>query len=301
MKNFVFFFFLLFSLGLNFSSNAQEIECVVTIDNQQATDINKNLLDELKQTIQNFINNRRWTTDNFEPFERIKMNLIITLNKGATNGVYPSRATIQIVRPVYGTTYESVVFTFLDTDFDFEYTVGQQMQFNENSFDSNLTSLLSFYVYVALAMDYDSFGKLGGSPWVEKAFNIAGVAQQNTSKGWELNNFSNKWGLISSLNNVQFVPFRESLYAYHYEAMDIYLKNREAARTKILETLKTIQTVQNFSPTSIVIKSFFLAKYTELISIYSGAPQAMKSEVVALLQKMDPANSNKYSAIMTAR
>ncbi|MCU0430300.1 MAG: DUF4835 family protein [Cytophagaceae bacterium] len=291
------FLFYMLPVLAPFMLSAQDVECTVTIDNQQATDIPKNLIEDLKQNIQNFINNRRWTEDNFEPFERVKFNLSLTFERGASIGNYPSRATIQVVRPIYGTTYESVSFMFLDEDFDFEFQLGTQLLYNENNFESRLTSLLAFYTYVVLAIDYDSFSKLGGSKYVEKAFNIAGIAQQNVNQGWEVGNFSNKWALINQLNNQQFSPFREMLYQYHYQALDRFLTDRSQAQKTILTSLKKIEGILTFFNNSIVIRSFFLAKYNELINIYGSADPATKSEVVKLLTKLDITNSDKYRAI----
>lgn len=297
MKNFFLVIVLVFSLMASRSAIAQDVECTVTIDNQQATDIAKNLIEELKQTMQNFVNNRRWTSDNYEPFERVKFNLAITISKGAAIGSYPCKATIQMVRPIYGTSYESISFMFLDTDFNFEFTQGTTIIFNENNFDSNLTSMLAFYTYIVLAVDYDSFGKLGGTQYIEKAFNIAGIAQQNGIKGWETGDFNNKWTLINQLNNQQFIPFREMLYMYHYEAMDRFLKDRNAAHKVIYDGLKKLEGILTFYNNSIVIRSFFLAKYMELISVFGSATPTMKTDAVKLLTKLDLTNSDKYRVI----
>jgi hypothetical protein len=295
-KIFVILIFIVSCL-LNRIGFAQDVECTVTIDNQQATDIPKNLIEELKQVMQNFVNNRKWTTDNYEPFERVKFNLAITLSKGASIGSYPCKATIQMVRPIYGTTYESISFMFLDTDFNFEFANGTQILFNENNFDSNLTSLLAFYTYIVLAIDYDSFSKLGGTLYVEKAFNIAGIAQQNGIKGWEIGDFNNKWALINQLNNQQFISFREMLFSYHYEALDQFLTNRANAHKIIYDGLKKLEGIQTFFNNSIVLRSFFMAKYMELINVYGSANPTMKADVVKLLTKLDLTNSEKYRAL----
>jgi len=286
------------------STFAQEIELTVTIDRQQTPDLPKNATDDLKNALQTFVNNRRWTNDNFLPQERIKCNMLLTLGSGTALGRYVSIAQIQFVRPVYGSTYESVVLTFLDKNFDFEYALGQPLDYNENIFISNIVSLLSYYSYIALALDYDSFSKLGGSPHIEKAFNIANIAQStnppplNGKNGWEQNEFNNRMALIQNLNNQLFIPFREGLYTFHYEGMDKFKDNPEASRAKIIEVLKKIKTIRQQVSISIVNSSFFMAKKQELIQIFSKATQEQKVEVLALLREIDALNSEAYTAIM---
>lgn len=289
------------------SLKAQELEFTVTIDRQQTPDIPKNIADDLKNSILTFVNNKRWTNDNYSPQERIKCNLLITLVEGTTLGRYLSIAQIQFVRPVYGTTYETLLLTFLDKNFDFDYSQGQPLDYNENVYISGLVSMLSFYSYIALALDYDSFSKLGGTPYIEKAFLLANTAQsaspqplnpKTTKHGWELNEFNNRMALITNINNQQFLPFREGLYTYHREAMDKFAENPDEARKKIIEVLKKIRLTRQAISVSILNGSFFLAKKQELIQIFSKAPIEMKTEVVNLLREIDAVNSDAYAAIM---
>jgi hypothetical protein len=285
---------------------AQELEFTVTVDRTQVPDLPKNITDDLQSSILNFINNRRWTNDQFSPQERIKGNILITLDKSTSLGRYISTTQIQIVRPIYGTTYESVMLNFIDKTFNFEFAQGQPMDYNENIYMSNIVSMVSFYAYIALALDYDSFGKMGGSPYVEKAFNIANTTQAagppvlttSGGSGWEANEFSSRMSLINQLNNQQFTPFREGLYIYHREAMDKFLENPDEARKKIIEVLKMIKTTRQVVPISILVNSFFIGKRDELIQVFSKAPTEMKTEVVNLLRELDGINSEKYATIL---
>jgi len=283
---------------------AQEIELVVTIDRQQAPDLPKNATDDLKSSLENFVNNKRWTEDNFSPQERIKCNMLLTLTTGSILGRYISIAQIQFVRPIYGTTYESILLTFLDKNFDFEFALGQPLDYNENIYISNIVSMMSYYSYIALALDYDSFSKLGGSPYIEKAFNLANIAQQagppalNVKNGWELGEFNNRMALIVNLNNQLFIPFREGLYIYHRKAMDTFKDNPEDARQTIIVVLKSLKTIRQQVAISVVSSSFFLAKKQELIQVFSKANQETKTEVLNLLREIDALNSEAYNAIM---
>jgi hypothetical protein len=293
-------------LALHNYSFAQELEFTVTIDRQQTPDLPKNITEDLRTNILTFVNNTRWTSDNYSPQERIKCNLIITLTEGSKVGRYLSVAQIQFVRPVYGTTYETVLFTFLDKNFDFELAQGQPLDYNENVYLSNIVSMLSFYTYIALALDYDSFSKLGGSQYIEKAFMLANIAQsagiaplsQSGKTGWELSDFNNRMALINNLNNQQFAPFREGLYEYHREALDKFAENPDEARKKIIGVLKKIKQTRQVISVSIVNGSFFLAKKQELINIFSKAPQDLKMEAYNLLKEIDGINSDAYAAIL---
>ncbi len=301
------FFILIIGLVLlSLPSLAQELEFNITIDRQQVPDLPKNITDDLKTAMTNFINNRRWTNDQFSPQERIKCNMVITLDKTTTLGRYTSITQIQFVRPIYGVTYESILLTFIDKSFDFEFAQGQPLDYNENVFISNIASMLSFYAYIALALDYDSFSKLGGNPYIEKAFALANTAQSagpapigiSGKNGWENGEFNNRMALIVNLNNQQFVPFREGMYTYHREAMDKFLENPDEARKKIIEVLKKIKTTRQVVAISILNGSFFLAKKQELIQVFSKAPTEMKNEVLNLLKEIDMVNSDAYSVIL---
>jgi hypothetical protein len=283
---------------------AQELEITVSIDRQQTPDLPKNITDDIRNAMLTFVNNRRWTNDQFTPAERIKCNFVLTLDKSSTLGKYASTAQIQFVRPVYGSTFETIIITFIDKNFDFEFSQGQPLDYNENVYISSLASLLSFYAYVALALDYDSFSKMGGSPHIERAYTLANVAQSagiqpiNGKTGWETTEFNNRMALIVNMNNQQFVPFREGLYIYHRQALDTFNDNPDEARKKIIEVLKKIKITRQAVSVSILNGSFFLAKKQELIQIFSKAPQEMKTEVVNLLREIDAVNSDAYSAIM---
>ncbi len=296
-KLFLILLAILFSTVLG---NAQELEFTINIDRQQAPNVPKNLTDDLKTNFTNFINNRKWTNDQFAPQERIKCNLLLTLSESSTVGNYSSIAQFQFVRPVYGATYESIVMTFIDKNFNFEFSQSQSLDYNENVYISNIVSLLSFYANIALAFDYDSFSKLGGNPYVEKSFALANIAQSSNpgKNGWEANEFNNRMALIVNLNNQQFIPFREGLYTYHREAMDKFLENPDVARKKIMEVLKKIRITRQAVSVSILTSSFFLAKKLEIVQVFSKAPPEMKNEVVNLLREIDAVNAETYAAIL---
>src|SRR6478609_8990100 len=276
---------------------AQELTWNVVIDNQRLPNLQANILQDMKTSITNFLNtNNRWTDHIFKVEERIKCNLNIQLLTNPNIGQYTATAQIQASRPVYGTNYESTIMNCLDKDFDFEMQQGQPLIFNDNVFTSNITSLLAFHSYMILALDYDSFSKLGGSPWMEKARNIMFAAQGN-APGWLPTDINNRSSLFNDLFNQQFEAFRLSFYDYHRIAMDQFINKPEQGRQVILDCLTKIKTVYMIKPSSILIKTFFLSKREELIHIFSKGTPEQKQKAYNLLRDMDPSYVEKYAAI----
>ncbi|MGN6646785.1 MAG: DUF4835 family protein [Cytophaga sp.] len=298
MKNklFVLLAFLLLIRGME--TSAQELMVNVTIDASQIPDMQTSVTADMKQTISRFLNDRKWTNDNFETQERIRGNFAITITGQPSAFTYTATLQVQSTRPVYGTSYETTLINYFDKNFNFELNVGQPLNYNDNMFSSNLTSMLAFYAYVILALDYDSFGKLGGQPYIEKAYNIVNIAAE-AGGGWATSGDpNNRYGLIENLNSQMMLPFRENFYNYHRLALDTYLKDAAAARVKIIDMLKALKQVNQLKPYSILIRSFFLAKRDELINIFRDAAIEQKTVAVGLLRELDPLNSERYNVIL---
>jgi hypothetical protein len=284
---------------ITFICNAQELQCNVTIDASQIPDVQASIINDLKQTITRFLNERRWTNDVYTAEERIRCNLAITITSQPEQYKYNATAQIQVSRPVYGTAYESVLLNYFDKSFNFDLNMGQPIDYNENIYNSAISSLLSFYAYVILAVDYDSFSKLGGQPYIEKAWNITNVAASAGGAWIAGSDPNNRFGLIENLNSQQMIPFREQFYIYHRSALDTYLKDPDASRQNILAMLKVIKTINQIKPYAILFRTFFLSKKDELINIFRDSDSMdLKSSVVALLRELDPLNSEKYQLIL---
>ncbi|AMS26534.1 hypothetical protein AEM51_05350 [Bacteroidetes bacterium UKL13-3] len=280
---------------------AQEILCnVKVIDNQiQLTD--KKIFRTLEQAIGEFINNRQWTAEKVQSNERIECNLQIILSSYdvKTNHFV---GTMQIIsrRPVFGTSYNTTIFNVLDENIEFDFAEFQPMNFNENSYTSNLTSLLGFYSYYIIGLDYDSFGLLGGTPFFNKALQIANNAQQGSGlAGWQPfeRNLRSRYNLIDNILNERFRPIREAYYKYHREGMDIMSKNPEAARKNIYACLELVQKVFKIAPNTVMLILFFEAKSDELVNIYKNAPATEKPKAIDLLSEINVSNISKYEKI----
>ncbi|WP_247234405.1 DUF4835 family protein [Telluribacter sp. SYSU D00476] len=285
------------------AAQAQELNCTVNLNYdqlfaQQKTDAQT--MGQLKTYITEFLNNTRWTNDQFAPEERIKCKLNINLIRSVTQGSYEANAQLIITRPVYNSTYETVLFTYVDRNFNFTYLPNSPMFFNENNYTDELPFTLAYYAYIALALDYDSFSKQGGSPFIQRAFNLATLARNASTfqKAWGNTDTRNRYWLIENLMSQQFIPFREGLYAYHRQGLDAATETPGQTRKKVLEVLNTIKQVSQLRPGAIVINSFFDAKSEELFNMMREAGPDERQQVYTLLSSMDPAKTELYRKLI---
>ena len=290
----------LWFLSSGFITKAQELNCKINISydqvrvNQQANNATQ-LYADMQAAMTDFINGRKWTPDNFAPEEKINMTIALVVQRATAQGDYECQAQIQATRPVYGTSYESVLLRFVDRTFNFSYLPDRPLNYNDNSYTDNLTSLLAFYAYVTLAMDYDSFGKLGGNTPVLRAYNVANLAQNAPFPGWDSRGDTrSRFWLAENLQNQQMVPFREGLYTYHRLALDSFAEKPDQARKQVLGVLEAIRQVNQLKPAAVVVNSFFDAKGEELLNLFSNASPADKRQAFTLLSQLDPIKTDQY-------
>lgn len=294
----------LFSLILLFSTaiHAQELNCNVIINTDaittgaQVTD--KNIYKKMKSEFEKFMNTRRWTDDTYEEHEKIVCNIAINITSRPNISTFIATAQIQSLRPVYGTNYESLVLNFVDKNFDFTYLEDNQLEFNENIFRNDITSMLGFYAYLFIGLDRDSFSKTGGSKYIDKARDVASNAQLSGNSGWKSDNSRNRFQLVDNLTNQQFLPFREGMYSYHRLAMDQLGEKPKEGQTIVLDLLKNIQQIRRVAPVSILLDSFFDAKADEMINIFKEAERQVKFQSYTLLKNLDPLHTQKYQNII---
>ena len=291
---------------LSISTSAQELKCTVTIDAQQVQTQETQVFDEMKIAFEQFINNQKWTEDEYADNEKIECDIVIQLSQGNVQaGQYQGTAQIQASRPVYNSDYKTTTFFFFDKFVSFVYRPGANIFFNENSYTNNLTALFSFYAYMILGHDYDTFSSLGGTPYYQKALNIINTVPDpdNVSDGWNSQKGpNNRWGLSDQTNSPQIEKLRIALYNYHRLALDNFATktkdSQQEAKKLVFELLNTKQTV----PISVFIENIFKAKESEFISIFKELPNPEeKSEIYQALRTADPVNSENYSTIVRSR
>jgi Domain of unknown function (DUF4835) len=297
--------FSIFLLFLCTYVQAQEIDCKVTINSSQLEMTNlasgdKQIFPQIEQAIKNFMNTQRWTTDIFSEKEKIKCNLSITLLKVKNQYSYSGNAQFQVTRPIYGTTYETVLLQYIDRNFEFSFAPEERtMLFNEQTYINNLTSTLAYYSLIAVSLDYDSFSKFGGNPYIERAFNVANVAG-NAIKGPWLSDSDprSRFHFVENLRNQIVNPYREGFYTYHRLVLDDFANNTPEKRKLVLEFLNTIKTISTAKPQALLIRNFFDSKAVELVNIFSASEKPEKQEVYKLLTQLDPTKSETYRQIL---
>ncbi|MBP6385246.1 MAG: DUF4835 family protein [Pseudarcicella sp.] len=300
-KKSVLMIFLCYFFSL-FSTNAQELNCTVNIDKSQLQ-INEQqsssqIFNELKNVIREFMNNRRWTNDQFNQEEKINCNLNIIFTKATIQGEYKATATFLITRPVFNTAYETVLLKVFDESFNFSYLAGQPIIFSENIYTNNLSSLLSYYAYLALTVDYDSFGKLGGDIYAQKLQNVVNFSQ-NRESGWALSNkIRSKYALSENIMNVQFRPIREGFYTYHRLALDAFQNNPAECQKQMLQYLESFKDVNALRPNSALIRLFFESKSEEIMQIFMTANKEDRKKVHAILTFFESAKASSFKKLL---
>lgn len=303
MKKKILILLLLAAAGFQSSVFAQEFQFMVNLNYDQLVGSQKTdpqSMTQLQTYMNDFLNNQRWTNDVFKKEEKIKCKLNISLTRSPAVGNYEGNAQLVISRPVFNSNYETVLFTYVDKNFSFTYLPTTQLYFNENNYTEELPYILAYYANIALIFDYDSFSKLGGTPYVQKAFNLANLARNSSAnkRAWDSNGDSrNRYWLIENLNSPQFLPFREGTYSYYRQGLDVATQNPVTTRTKVLDFLTTIKEVAQLRPNSVVVNSFFDAKSDELLRIMMEANPEEKRKAYAILSNLDPTKTQFYQKL----
>ena len=294
MKKYIVLFFLLVLTRL---AVGQELQCSVSVVSPSVQGTNKQVFETMQTAIIEFMNGQKWTDHVYSPEERIQCSIMINIKE--INSVDDFSGTIQVQarRPVYNSAYSSVLLNYLDQDFDFKYVEFEPLIYNPNSFESNLIGVLSYYAYVILAFDYDSFSKMGGTKYMEKAEGIVNQAQNSAQKGWRsYESRRNRYWLVENYLNEHHRPLRECMYQYHRSGLDKMSDKAEAGRKEVLGAIEKLQKVHRKKPGSFAMQVFFDAKSEELINVFSESFSMEKGRAIEILSEVDPSNANKYSS-----
>jgi hypothetical protein len=292
--------FLILISGLKLVS--QELNCQVQVLSQQITGTEKRVFETLQTAIYEFMNNRKWTNENFKQEERIDCSILINLTERLSTDEFRGTLQIQSRRPIYKTSYNSVLLNFNDNDVQFRYLENTPLDFAENANLSNLTSILAYYAYLVIGLDYDTFAPKGGTPYLQKALNVVNNAQNSDMQGWKaFDSDKNRYWLINNMLDATYLPLRECMYNYHRLGLDVMVDSKEAGRAVISESLMTLRKVHQMRALTFNMQVFFNAKADEIINIFAGAFSDEKAKIVNLLNEIDPTNSNKYQKIMATQ
>jgi hypothetical protein len=294
MKKILFIVLMWISHGVN----AQELFCNVQVNASQIQTSDRKVFQTLQTAIYEFVNNTKWTDASVKNEERIECTFLINIKEKVSNDEYKASIQIQSTRPIYGTSYKSTMLNYLDNNFRFRYLEYQSLEFNENTNLSNLTSVLAYYVYIVLGLDFDTFSEYGGAPYYIKAQNIVNNAQNAREIGWKaFESDKNRYWLVHDLLDTRYEEIHNCYYRYHRVGMDMLSEKTEDGRYDITEALEELRGIYRDNPSAFILKIFFDAKADEIIKIYSEAFPNEQARIVKLLTEIDPANSTKYQAI----
>lgn len=278
---------------------AQELNCQVNVASPQIQGTTeKQIFDQLQKAIFEFMNNTKWTKDNFTTSERIDCSILINITQKL--GVDEYKATIQVQsrRPVFKSSYFSPAVNYIDENFTFKFQQFQQLEFNLNTYSTNLTSVLSFYAYIILANDYDTFSNLGGTEYFQKAQIIVANAQSSGEIGWKSQETNkNRYWIPENALQPVFIPIRECMYRYHRLGLDIMFDKPDEGRSEILKSMDLLVGVYKNRPATFIMELFFNAKADEIVNIFSKGLPDEKTKVVQTLTTVDPANTTKWYKI----
>ena len=277
--------------------NAQELNCTISVNSDKIPGSNKQVFTTLENSLNEFVNQKRWTAFNYKPQERIECNLTITLleQKGSD---FTGHIQIQSSRPVYNSSYLTPVFNFKDNDFSFQYAEFEPLQFNENQFESNLVSVISFYVYTVLGFDADTFSLNGGTPYFTRAQDILVQAQQSGYAGWNQNDGTGtRFTLIDNLLSPTYSLFRNSMYEYHLKGLDGMNGDKKKSKQIIAKSIEGLKSIFNERPNAFLLRVFMDSKSTEIVSVFSDGPMFDTVKLKEDLLRISPINAVKWDEI----
>ncbi|MBK5210026.1 MAG: DUF4835 family protein [Flavobacteriaceae bacterium] len=277
--------------------NAQELWCTITVNADKIPSSNKQIFKTLENSLNEFVNQKRWTNFKYEPQERINCNLTLTILEQSGDD-FKGHIQIQSSRPVYNSAYLTPVFNFKDDDFSFKYTEFEPLQFNENAFESNLVSVVSFYVYTILGMDADTFVLNGGTLFFTKAQNVVVQAQQSGYAGWNQNDGSKtRFIMIDNILSPTYSLFHSAMYAYHLKGLDVMHKDKKQAKQKIAESIGFLKTIYDSRPNAFLLRVFMDSKADEIVNIFSDGSNYDTFKLKEDLLKISPLNAAKWNDI----
>jgi hypothetical protein len=286
--------------------SSQELQAKFSIvSSKVSSGVDKKIFQTLQTAVSNFLNNRKWTNDNYQPQEKIKCSFLFTIDEYAGNNIFKGTLTVQAARPIYNTSYESPIINIQDPSVQFRYVEFQSLDFNENRIQgsdpmaSNLTAIFAYYVNIILGMDYDSFSPRGGDPYFQKALYVVNNAPEGGDIiGWKtFEGLRNRHKLIQGFTDSRFNLVHDAIYSYYRGGFDKFYESETDGRTSVLNALNYLNTVNTENPGSMVIQFFFQGKSNELVKLFSRAQTDTKSRARDFLVKLDLTNASAYKEL----
>lgn len=290
-------FILIVCLILGIFGNAQEFNATVVVNAEQTGNPNLQVFKTMERAVTEFVNNTKWTEVEYRTEERIECSFVINVIS-FSNDTFTASLQVQASRPVYGSNYKTTLFNVLDKQFTFKYVEFQPLNFNPASFDSNLISVFSFYLYTILAIDADSYELNGGTEYHETAKNIVGIAQTSNTLGWNAKDGTRtRFRLNDDLLSGTYDDYRSAMYTYHRKGLDLMSTELKNGKNAILESLEELKKLHSTRPNSYIMRVFFDAKADEIVKILSGGPSVNIAETKTTLSRIAPTYSSNWEEI----
>lgn len=289
-------------LLLTINMSAQELLCTVSIQSQKVEGIDKSVFDAMRTSIYEFMNNRQWTSYNFKMEERVEFTMLFTIEQVHGSDGFTAKLNIVLERPIYKTDYDSPVVNMIDKDIEFKYIPYQNMEYADNTYMENLTSILAYYAYLMLGLDFDTFSLYGGDEFYDKAQAVVNSAQSSGQKGWQaFEGPKNRAQFVAGMTNASYKPLRMFLYEYHRRGLDYMTEDLEASRTSLGKSLRHFKTINDKRPGFYPLQVFVESKRDEIVNIFKEAMPAEKNAMIEIMRDVDPANSSLYEAVNKGR
>ena len=276
---------------------AQELNCTVTVNADQVQNTNDQVFKTLQNAVSEFFNNTKWTEDIYKPQEKINCSVTINILEQPSANEFSGNILVQATRPVFNSTYQTPVFNYSD-NVSFTYNEFQPLMYNATTFDSNLVSLLTFYAYTILGIDADTFSLKGGDKYYRMAENVVNVAQQGGSSGWRrIDGNNTRFQLNENLLSPVYEDFRQVMYAYHRNGLDVMSDDAKAGKTAIAEALLKLQNIYNRRADAVLLRVFMDTKSDEIIDIFADGPRTNTNALKEMLMKVYPTFTDKWEKI----
>jgi len=294
-------FFLLFSLH----GYSQELQCNISVNSSQVTGTNKTVFEAMQRDLYEFMNTRIWTKHVYSSEERIECNILITIKQQISTTKFKGSLQVQSRRPVYKASYNTTMLNHLDENIEFDYVEFEKLEFSDNQYTSELSSLLAYYAYLIIGYDYDSYSPMGGTPYFEQAMRIVNLAQGYNMPGWRAfeSGQKNRYWIVTNILDKNYESLRQVFYNYHRQGLDIMHTKINDGRAKISEGLYSLQKLyrKKPDPSMIYYKMFFTAKSDEISKIFSEAFPDEKARLYTLLVEIDSPNARNYQKLKGSR
>lgn len=279
------------------SAYSQELDCRFDVNTSSVEGTYRSIFEDLQRDVSAYLNETKWTDTNFSPVERIDCRMLLNVTD-YSGGRIKGDLQVQLSRPVYNSTYTSMLFNFKDEKIEFDYKEGERLVRNDNGWNGNLTGLLDFYAYLLLAIDFDSFSPRGGQQWLDRASAVVSMAQSSGEPGWRaFEDNRNRSAVLGAFTEPSTAPMRDLIYAYHRKGLDEMATSPDKGRHAITEALATLSGVYSAAPMSVALPIFRDAKLDELVNVYSKAPEDERQRAYEILSAVYPADEDRLERI----